>query len=177
MYTYLNSVLKSRDITLPTKVHIFKAMVFPVVTYGCESWTERSQKIKGLMPSNCGVGEDSWNYPGQQGDQIGYLKGNQPRILVGRTNAQGETPVFWSSDMKSRLTEKFPDAGKDWGQKEKGYQRMRWLDVITKAMGMNLDKLQEMVRDREARCAAVHVVTKSKTWLGNWKTKTTIHTT
>ena len=128
-----------------------------------------------LMLSNCGVGED-WDSPGQQEDQISHLKGNQPRILVGRTDVEGETPVFWSSDMKSRLIRKFLDAGKDWGQKEKGHQRMRWLDGISKAMGMNLGKLQEMVRDREAWCASVHVVTKSKTRLGNWKTITTIHT-
>ena len=168
-------MLKSRDITLPTKVHIEKAMVFPVVMYGCQCWTERNQKVKELMLSNCAVGED-WDSPGQQGDQISHLKGNQPRILVGRTDVEGETPVFWSSDMKSRLTGKFLDAGKDWGQKEKGHQRMRWLDGISKAMGMNLGKLQEMVRYKKARCAAVHVVTKSKTRLGDWKTATTIHT-
>ena len=66
--TNLDSILKNRDITLPTKVRLVKAMVFPVVTYGCESWTKRKLSTKELMLSNCGVGEDSWESLGQQGD-------------------------------------------------------------------------------------------------------------
>ena len=94
------------------------------------------------------------------------LKGDQHWIFTGMTDDEAETPVFWLSDAKRWLTE----AGKDWGQKRKGHQRMRWLDSITEAMIMNLGKLQEIVRDREAWRAAVHGVTKSWTQLGTWTT-------
>ena len=68
----LDSVLKSRDITLPSKVCLVKAMLFPVVMYGCESWTIKKAEAKELIPSNCGAGEDSWESLGQQGDQTSH---------------------------------------------------------------------------------------------------------
>ena len=77
------------------------------------------------------------------------LKGNQPWILIGRTDAEAEAPVFWSSDANRWLTGKVPDAGKDWGQRRRGCQRMRCLEGITDARNMNLGKLQEMVRVRD----------------------------
>ena len=98
------------------------------------------------------------------------LKGNQPWMLIRRTGAEAETPVFWSSDVNSWLTGKVSVAGKDWGQRRRVCQRMRWVDGITDVMDMNLGKLWEMVRDREAWCPAVHEITKSQTWLGDWKT-------
>ena len=70
--TNLDSILKSRDITLPTKVHLVKAMVFPVVMYGCECWTIKKTEAKEWMPLNCGVGENSWESLGQQGDQTSH---------------------------------------------------------------------------------------------------------
>ena len=88
------------------------------------------------------------------------LKGNQPWILVARTHAEGETPVFWLSDANSWLIGKVSDAGKDWGEKRKGHQRMKWLGGITNAMDVNLGKLQEMVRGREAECATNWTTTK-----------------
>ena len=100
------------------------------------------------------------------------LKGNQPWILIGRTDAEAEAPLFWSSDVKRQLIGKDTNAGKDWGQKERKCQTMRWWNGITDAMDMNLGKLQEMVRDWEAWHAAVHCVAKNHTWLGDWTTTT-----
>ena len=96
-------------------------------------------------------------------------KGNQPSVLIGRTDAKAKTPVFWSSDANSWLIGEVPDAGKDWGQRRRGRQRMRWLDGITDEENMNLGKLQVMVRGKEA-WRAIHGVTKSWTRLENWTT-------
>ena len=95
-------------------------------------------------------------------------KGNEPWIFIGRTDAEAEAPILWLPDMKSWLTGKDPDAGKDWGQEEKGWQRVRWFHGITDSMDMSLSKLQEIAEDRGAWRAAVHGVTKNWTWLSDW---------
>ena len=118
--TNLDSILKSRDVTLPTKIHLVKDMVFPLVMYGCKSWTikKNKTKCKKLMLLNRGVGEDSWESLGLQGDQV-HPKGNQSWIFIGRTDAEAEAPILWPPDVKNWLTGKGPDAGKDWGQEKR----------------------------------------------------------
>ena len=97
-------------------------------------------------------------------------KGNQPWLLIGRTGAEAEAPILWQPDAKRLLTGKDPDAGKDWGQKSMGQQWIRWLDTIIDSIDMSLNKLWEIVKDREAWHAAVHRVTKSWIGLSDWTT-------
>ena len=133
--TNLDSILKSRDITLPTKVHLVKAMMFPVVMYGCESWTVKKAEHRRNWCFWTVVLEKTLESPLDCKEiQPVHSKGDQSWDFFGRNDAKAETPVLWPPHVKSWLTRKDSDAGRDWEQEEKGTTedemvgRHHWLD-------------------------------------------------
>ena len=118
--TNLDSILKSRDITLPTKVHLVKAVVFPVVMYGCELDCEESWVPKNLCFWTVVLEKTLESPLDCKKIQPVHPKGDQSWVFTGRTDAEAETPILWPPHVKSWLIWKDPDAGRDWGQEEKG---------------------------------------------------------
>ena len=119
--TNLDSILKSRDITLPTKVRLVKAMVFPMVMYGCESWTIKKAERQRIDAFELWCFRRLFESPLDCKEiQSVHPKGYQSWVFIGRTDVEAETPILWPPYAKSWLIWKGPGAGKDWGQEEKG---------------------------------------------------------
>ena len=149
--TNLDSILKSRDITLPTKVHLVKAMVFPVVMCGCESWTIKKAELRRIDAFELWVLEKTLeSLLNCKEIQPVHPKGNQSWIFIGKTDAETEAPVLWPPGVKNWPTGKDPDAGKDEGRRRRGWQRMRCLDGITDSTDNGLGGCRELVMGSEA---------------------------
>ena len=174
--TNRDSILKSRDIILPTKVHTVKAMVFPVVMYGCESCTIKKAEGQRIDAFELWSWKRLLRVPcTARRSKQSILKKINPKNSLVELTLKLKLQYFGHLMQRADSLKKILMLGKIEGRRRRGWQRTKWLDDITDSVDTNLSKLQEMVKDRKAWRAIGHGITKSQTQLSGWTTKTHSH--